>query len=136
TNLLKGIQPDDVLDLAAANALYRPGPMGGGVHNQYAKRKHDPSLRAFWHPLVEPVLQETYGVVAYQEQVMEISKQLGGFTAAQADDLRKAMGKLYRIKGGTAAKDFMRRFEDQWFAGCAERGIDQVTADEIWHKIL
>jgi len=136
TNLLREIQPDDILDLAAANALYRPGPMKGGVHRDYARRKQDEALRTYWHPLVEPVLRETYGIVAYQEQVMEIAKQLGGFTAAQADDMRKAMGKLYRIKGGTAAKDFMRRFEEQWFAGCEERGIDRQTADEIWHKIL
>jgi DNA polymerase-3 subunit alpha len=136
TGLLKEISPDVSFDLAAANALYRPGPMKGGVTWDYAKRKHDPSLRTYWHPTVEPVLNETYGIIAYQEQVMEIAKQLGGFSGAQADDLRKAMGKLYRIKGGTAAKDFMRRFEEQWFAGTKERGIDKKTADEIWHKML
>lgn len=138
TGLLKDIAPDVAFDLAAANALYRPGPMKGGVTWDYAKRKHasaeDPEW--YWHPMVKPVLQETYGIVSYQEQVMEISKQLGGFTGAEADDLRKAMGKLYRIKGGTAAKEFMGRFEEKWFAGCEERAIPKKTADEIWHKIL
>lgn len=136
TSLLKEIQPDSILDITAANALYRPGPMKGGVHQQYAKRKHDPSLVSYWHDLVEPVLSETYGIVAYQEQVMEISKQIGGFSAAEADDLRKAMGKLYRIKGGSAAKEFMGQFEEKWFAGAESKGLTKKVADEIWHKIL
>jgi len=136
TALLRDIQPDRAFDLAAANALYRPGPMGGGVHHSYAKRKQDPELIEYWHPAVEPILEETYGLVAYQEQVMEIAKQIGGFSGAEADDMRKAMGKLYRIKGGKAAKEFMKRYEEKWFAGCQERGLQRVVADEIWHKIL
>jgi hypothetical protein len=64
------------------------------------------------------VLEETYGLISYQEQVMEISKQLGGFSGAEADDMRKAMGKLYRIKGGTAARDYMKKYEEKWFEGC------------------
>lgn len=136
TGLLREIQPDVTLDLAAANALYRPGPMKGGVTWDYAKRKQDPSLITFWHDLVAPILEQTYGLIAYQEQVMEIAKELGGFSGAEADDLRKAMGKLYRIKGGRAAKDFMTRFESKWFAGCTERGIGKALAKEIWGKIL
>ena len=136
TALLRDIQPDSVSDLAAANAIHRPGPMHSGVHRSYAKRKRDPSKVEHWHPLVEPVLQETYGLVAYQEQVMEISKQIGGFSGAEADDLRKAMGKLYRIKGGRAAKDFMAQYEQKWFAGAKSQGIDKQTAGDIWDKIL
>ena len=136
TTLLKEIKPDVAFDLAAANALYRPGPMKGGVTWDYAKRKRDNSLVDYWHDSIKPVLEETYGLVTYQEQVMEISKVVGGFSGAEADDLRKAMGKLYRIKGGSKAKIFMKRFEEKWFAGCIERGIDRKSADEIWHKIL
>lgn len=136
TGLIREIDPESALDLAAANALYRPGPMKGGVTWDYAKRKNGHQLPTFWHSLVEPILDETYGLVSYQEQVMEISKQLGGFTGAEADDLRKAMGKLYRIKGGKAAKEFMGRFEEKWFQGCVDRGIDKKTAQEIWGKIL
>lgn len=135
TNLLKDINPDVAFDIAAANALYRPGPMKGGVTWDYAKRKRGGDFDT-WHPAIKPILSETYGLVTYQEQVMEIAKQIGGFTGAEADDLRKAMGKLYRIKGGSAAKSFMKRFEEKWFEGCVERGIDKKTADEIWHKIL
>ena len=136
TDLIRTIAPDTVLDLAAANALYRPGPIKGGVHRSYAKRKHDHSQIEYWHPLVQPVLEETYGLVAYQEQVMEITKQLGGFTGAEADDMRKAIGKLYRIKGGKAAKEFMSQYEEKWFLGCKSKSIDHKTAEEIWHKIL
>jgi DNA polymerase-3 subunit alpha len=136
TNLLRDIQPDNILDLTAANALYRPGPMKGGVTWEYPKRKKNAFLRSFWHEIVKPILVETYGLIAYQEQVMEISKQIGGFSGAEADDLRKAMGKLYRIKGGRAAKDFMGQFESKWFEGAAERGIERKIADEIWHKML
>jgi DNA polymerase-3 subunit alpha len=137
TNLLREIEPSGATnDLIAANALYRPGPMKGGVTWDYAKRKHNIFLRSYWNEQVKPLLEETYGLVAYQEQVMQISKLLADFTGAEADDLRKAMGKLYRIKGGKAAKDFMGRFEEKWFSGTAEKGISRVLADEIWHKML
>lgn len=135
TGLLKSIKPDSVLDVTAANALYRPGPMGGGVTWDYAKRKHDPELVEYWHDSVAPILKETYGLVAYQEQVMEISKQLGNFTGGEADDLRKAMGKLYRIKGGKAAKEYMARFEGKWFTN-APKLVGKEIADIIWKKML
>ena len=136
TGLLRDISPDTALDLIAANALYRPGPMKGGVTWEYAKRKHNTFLRRYWNDEVRPVLAETYGLIAYQEQVMKIAQELGGFSGAEADDMRKAMGKLYRIKGGRAAKDFMGRFEAKWFRGTKQRGISREVADEIWHKML
>lgn len=143
TNLIRDISPSGAAyDIAAANALYRPGPMKGGVTWTYAERKRISQRFGrhmdewYWHDLVRPILEETYGLVVYQEQVMQIARELGGFTSAEADDLRKAMGKLYRIKGGKAAQEFMSRFETKWFAGCEERGIDRVTATEIWEKIL
>ena len=135
TGLIRDIQPDHILDLAAANALYRPGPMHGGVTWDYAKRKHGGEFE-LWHTDIDPIIEETYGLIAYQEQVMQISQILGQFSAAEADDLRKAMGKLYRIKGGTEARDFMSRYEEKWFFGCSLRGVSKKMADEIWHKIL
>ena len=110
--------------------------MKGDVTWDYARRKHGRQEVTFWHELVRPVLEETYGLICYQEQVMEIVKQLGGFSGAEADDMRKAMGKLYRIKGGTAAKEFMAQYETKWFDGCASRKISTKVADEIWHKLL
>jgi DNA polymerase-3 subunit alpha len=136
TNLLREIHPSYALDLTAANALYRPGAMKGGVTWDYAKRKHGHQDFEYWHPLVEPVLSETHGLIAYQEQVMEVAKQLGGFSGGEADDMRKAMGKLYRIRGGTVAQDFMRRYEAKWFAGTDARDIPRPLAQEIWDKLL
>ena len=137
TSLIKSISPDTTFDLAAANALYRPGPMKGGVTWEYARRKNAPEEDPdwYWDDLVKPILSETHGLVTYQEQVMEIAKQLGGFSGAEADDLRKAMGKLYRVRGGRA-KEFMRQYEEKWFAGCQQRHIERKVASEIWDKIL
>jgi DNA polymerase-3 subunit alpha len=109
--------------------------MKGEVTWDYAKRKRGDQERPTGTIWFEPVLEETYGLIAYQEQVMEISKQLGGFSGAEADDMRKAMGKLYRIKGN-AAKEFMSQYETKWFNGCAKRQIPSKVADEIWHKLL
>jgi DNA polymerase-3 subunit alpha len=137
TALLREIAPSgSALDLAAANALYRPGPMKGGVTWDYAKRKHGFQTVDYWHEIVKPILEKTYGLIAFQEQVMQISQVVGGFSGAEADDLRKAMGKLYRIKGGTAAKEFMAQYEQKWFSGAKAQGIERALADEIWHKIL
>jgi DNA polymerase-3 subunit alpha len=132
TTLLRSIKPDNLLDLTAANALYRPGPMSSGITWDYARVKRgdkDP-------PMPWQELEETYGVIAYQEQVMELAMRLGGFTGAQADDLRKAMGKLYRIKGGTAARKFMHQYRELWVAGCYDNNIDDETRDLVWDQIL
>ena len=134
TNLIHEIRPESALDITAANALYRPGPLGGGVTWDYARIKNGRKELEYWHPLVEPILKETYGIIAYQEQVMEIAKQFGGFTPGQADDLRKAMGKLYRIKGGKAAKEFMARYDELWDKGTRERGIEHEVAELIKSK--
>ena len=137
TKLTKSVRPESIHDLAAINALYRPGPMKGGTTWDFPDRKNNVEMRTFLHPDLEPFLGETYGIIAYQEQVMSIYKGIAkGATAAEADDLRKAMGKLYRIKGGSAAKDFMNRFEEKWFAGCAEHGWDDEIAHAVWEMKL
>jgi DNA polymerase-3 subunit alpha len=139
TSLMRQIKPDNLLDLTAANALYRPGPMNSGVTWDYGRIKRgdkEPPEWAYQDDLVWEVLKETYGLVAYQEQVMEIGKRMGDFTPAQADDLRKAMGKLYRIKGGKAAREFMQQYRQLWIAGCKKRKIDNATRDLVWDQIL
>jgi DNA polymerase-3 subunit alpha len=136
TNLLKSIKPDWGGDLTAANALYRPGPMGEGSTWEYADLKQMPSDEiVYWDDLVKPVLEETYGIVAYQEQVMEICKTIGGFSGGQADDMRKAMGKLYRLPG-SEAKRFMNQFKNLWDSGIAEHGLDERVGESIWERIL
>lgn len=135
TKLLKAVKPDTINDLAAVNALNRPGPLGGGVAWKYPKLKHGEEEPEYVHPILEEILGETYGVIAFQEQVMEIAQRIGGFTGAQADDLRKAMGKLYRLPGDEAQK-FMQGYYSQWERGAKARGLTKSEYDAVWELIL
>jgi DNA polymerase-3 subunit alpha len=91
--LLKSLKPTGFHDIVAVNALYRPGPLGSGMDKQYVDCKHGKSEIVYEHPLLEPILRDTYGVILYQEQVMRIASEMGGFSLGEADLLRKAMGK-------------------------------------------
>jgi DNA polymerase-3 subunit alpha len=136
TNLVKSIKPHWIGDLIAANALYRPGAMGSGSTWEYAERKEmDEEEIDYWDDSVKPVTAETFGIIAYQEQVMNICKVIGGFSPGQADDMRKAMGKLYRLPG-SAAKEFMQGFKDTWDAGVKKIGLDVEVGERIWNMIL
>ena len=92
TNLLMQLAPDAFQDLIPMVALYRPGPLGSGMAEDFIKRKHGKIPVEYPHPMLEPVLKETYGVILYQEQVMRIASVMGGFSLGQADLLRRAMG--------------------------------------------
>lgn len=104
--VLKAVKPTNMHDIAAINALIRPGPRGAGMTEEFAKRKNGLEPITYWHESVEPVLYKTYGLMVYQEQMMEIAVQLGDFTRTEADDLRKAMGKKYR-EGKAAVIKFL-----------------------------
>ncbi len=91
--LVKGLKPTQFSDIAALVALYRPGPIESGMLEMFVDRKHGKKKIVYDHPLLEPILKDTYGTMVYQEQVMEISKTLAKFTPSEADDFRKAMGK-------------------------------------------
>jgi DNA polymerase-3 subunit alpha len=91
--LVKGLKPTAFSDIAALVALYRPGPIESGMLEMFVDRKHGRKKITYDHPLLEPILKDTYGTMVYQEQVMEISKKLADFTPSEADDFRKAMGK-------------------------------------------
>ncbi|MFH1259778.1 MAG: DNA polymerase III subunit alpha [Elusimicrobiota bacterium] len=92
-DLLRKLKPTVLDDIVALISLYRPGPMGSGMLDDFVARKHKKVKVSFEHPLLEPVLAETYGVIVYQEQVMKIAQVLAGFTPGQADSVRKAMAK-------------------------------------------
>jgi DNA polymerase-3 subunit alpha len=123
---LKELKPSTLEDLIVMNALYRPGPMDNIP--EFLERKWGRKPTEYVHPKLESILGVTYGICCYQEQVMQIARQLGGFTLAQADNLRRAMGKK-----NVAEMDAMK---PAYFAGCAENGIDRKSADEIWEMIL
>ncbi len=91
--LIKGLKPSQFSDVAALVALYRPGPIQSGMLDLFVDRKHGRKKIVYDHPVLEPILKDTYGTMVYQEQIMEISKKLAGFTPGEADSLRKAMGK-------------------------------------------
>ena len=91
--LLKKLRPDCFEDIVAAGALYRPGPLEGGMVDDFIERKHGRKRVEYDHPTLEPILKDTYGVIVYQEQVMQISSALAGYSLGKADLLRRAMGK-------------------------------------------
>lgn len=92
-DVLKRLQPHVFEDIIAVNALYRPGPLGSGMVDDFIKRKHGEQKIVYIFPELEPVLKETYGVIVYQEQVMKIASAVAGYTLGEADILRRAMGK-------------------------------------------
>jgi DNA polymerase-3 subunit alpha len=122
--LLKRAKPDTFEDIIALAALFRPGPLGSGMDREWCDRKHGNTEVSYPHPLLEPVLAPTYGVIVYQEQVMQIAQVLAGYSLGGADMLRRAMGKK---KPEEMAKE-RAKFE----AGCAERGIEARTASSIF----
>lgn len=93
TNLVKELAPTNFTDMIPLIALYRPGPLGSGMVEDFIKRSHGETKATYLHPLLEPILKDTYGVILYQEQVMQIASAMGGFSLGQADLLRRAMGK-------------------------------------------
>jgi DNA polymerase-3 subunit alpha len=124
---LRKAKPQCLEDLIALNALYRPGPLRGGVVDDYIARKHGRVEVKYDLPQMEPLLRETYGVIAYQEQVMRLASELAGFTLGQADELRRAMGKK------DAAK--MQAQRDTFIEGCRARNIPEKKAAKIFEYI-
>ncbi|MET0822119.1 MAG: DNA polymerase III subunit alpha, partial [Aeromicrobium sp.] len=130
--LLRSMKPDKFEDISAVGALYRPGPMGADSHNKYARRKNgrepiDPIHPELEKPL-EKVLGETYGLIVYQEQVMEIAQVLAGFSLGQADNLRRAMGKKKKSELDKQYAGFQ--------AGMLERGYSQKAITTLWDILL
>jgi DNA polymerase-3 subunit alpha len=121
---LRKARPQCLEDLIALNALYRPGPLRGGVVDEYIARKHGRVEVKYELPQLEPILAETYGVIAYQEQVMRLASDLAGFSMGEADLLRKAMGK----KDPAVMQAQRQRFID----GCVARGISARKAAKIF----
>lgn len=122
--LVKRAKPDRFEDIIALAALFRPGPLGSGMDRDWVDRKHGNAEVSYPHPLLEPVLSPTYGVIVYQEQVMQIAQVLAGYSLGGADLLRRAMGKK---KPEEMAKE-RAKFE----TGAAERGVDPRRATQIF----
>ena len=126
-NLLVRMKPDRFEDIIATAALYRPGPLGGGMVDKYIDVKHGREKAEYVHPVMKDVLEETYGVMVYQEQVMRILNRLGGIELADAYKCIKAISKK---KLETIAK-----YQSQFLEGAGEKGLDQKKAEEIFALI-
>lgn len=123
--VLKKLRPTNLEDIAAVNALYRPGPME--QIDTFIKRKHGQEVVKYPHPILESILQSTYGVMVYQEQVMQVTSQMAGFTLGQADILRRAIGK----------KDakVIEKEKAHFIEGAIGKGIDVASATEVYQYI-
>ena len=124
TNLVKDLQPKGFVDLIPTVALYRPGPLGSGMVTDFIDGLHGKKEVVYMHPLLEPILKETFGVVLYQEQVMQIVQVLAGFSLGQADLLRRAMGKKKH--------DLLMAQKEIFLQGCAKNGLETSLANHVF----
>lgn len=127
-DLVRRMKPTSIEDVTALNALYRPGPIGAGMLDVFVDCKHGRRKVTYDHPLQEPILKNTYGVILYQEQVMQMAMAIGGFTAGQADGLRKAMGKKLIDK--------MQAAREKFVAGGQAKGIDPSITNKIYDNMV
>ena len=126
-DLIKRLKPTKFEEITALLALYRPGPLNSGMHDEFVDRKHGISPVTYPHELLEQVLDETYGVIVYQEQVMEAARVLAGFSLGQADILRRAMGKK--------KKEEMEEQREIFVQGCTKNNIKEKNAEQIFDLI-
>jgi len=126
-SILRNLKPEKFSDLIALVALYRPGPLGSGMVDDFIKRRHGEVKVNYLHPKLEPILNDTYGVILYQEQVMRIASDLAGFSLGQADLLRRAMGKKQ--------PEVIAKQKQAFIEGCAANSIDGKIAEEIFELI-
>ncbi|HRU52374.1 MAG TPA: DNA polymerase III subunit alpha [Planctomycetota bacterium] len=128
TNLVKKMRPDRFEDLIALVALFRPGPLGCGMVDSYCDCKHGRETPNYMHPILKDILEETYGVILYQEQVMQIARTLSGFTLSEADFLRKAMGKK--------KLDIMLSYKSKFIEGAKQiHNISEELSTAIFENI-
>ncbi len=127
-DLLKKMEPQRFEDLIALLALYRPGPMGSGMLDDFIKRKKGLVPLKYDHKLLEPILKDTYGIMLYQEQIMQIASGLAGFSLSQADLLRRAMSKKN--------PEVMEHQRKNFLTGCAKNGVNERISNKIFDQIL
>src|SRR5438132_8469246 len=119
---LRGLKPSSLEDVIAMVSLYRPGPME--LIPDFIARKHGRAKITYEHPAMEKFTRETYGIMVYQEQIMQIASEMAGFTMGEADTLRRAMGKKDR--------ELMAKQRDKFIAGCVDRGTAAAKAERVW----
>ena len=127
TEMVVRLKPSCFDDIVAILALYRPGPLDAGMVDHYIERKHGREPISYLHPLMKDILMDTYGVILYQEQIMQLARALSGYSLGEADLLRKAMGKKN--------PEEMAKQKTRFVSGSVEKGIAQKLADEIFQQM-
>ncbi|HEY0761317.1 MAG TPA: DNA polymerase III subunit alpha [Pyrinomonadaceae bacterium] len=122
--ICRKLKPKGIEDLAALNALYRPGPLDGGMVDEFIQRHHGKKSVRYMVPEMKEILNNTYGIIVYQEQIMQLAQKLAGYTLSEADLMRRAMGKKKREE--------MAVHEEKFIKGAVERGIKQEKAEKIF----
>jgi DNA polymerase-3 subunit alpha len=122
--ICRKLKPKGLEDLAALNALYRPGPLDGGMVDEFIQRHHGKKAVRYLVPEMKEILNNTYGIIVYQEQIMQLAQKLAGYTLSEADLMRRAMGKKKREE--------MAVHEEKFINGAVERGIKREKAEKIF----
>ena len=134
TGVCVSLHPESIEDLTAIVSLYRPGPMDNIP--QFVANRHDSRKITYLHPLLEPILSVTYGVIVYQEQVIDIFRQLGGYSLSQADNIRRAMSKKKHSVIDAERQTFIHGDPEQNICGCGVKGVPEQVANKIYDQIV
>ncbi|MGN0192405.1 MAG: DNA polymerase III subunit alpha [Candidatus Gastranaerophilaceae bacterium] len=126
--LVRDLKPSVFEDLGALVAIFRPGPLQTGMDKTFVARKHGKEPITYAHPLLEPILKDTYGTILYQEQIMQIVQSLAGFSLGEADMMRRAMGKK--------KKEIMDANKAKFVEGSVSNGVDRKVAEELWDTMV
>ena len=140
TATIKNMKPTEYKHVVALIALYRPGPLGAGMVTDYIDRMHGKKEVVYYDDRLAPLLEETYGTIVYQEQVMQISMHMSGFTAGESDKVRKAVAKKHIELMQTVVQHWDdgsdETMEDHWMNGAVRNGFERKTAETIWADVL
>ncbi|HIK17998.1 MAG TPA: DNA polymerase III subunit alpha [Leptolyngbyaceae cyanobacterium M33_DOE_097] len=126
--IVRDLKPSGLEDISSVLALYRPGPLDAGLIPKFINRKHGREAIDYAHDILKPILNETYGIMVYQEQIMKIAQDMAGYSLGQADLLRRAMGKK--------KKSEMEKHQEIFVSGAKERGVDKKIAADLFEQMV
>jgi DNA polymerase III subunit alpha len=126
--IVRDLKPSNLDDISSILALYRPGPLDAGLIPKFIDRKHGREVIDYPHEIIKPILTETYGIMVYQEQIMRIAQDMGGYSLGQADLLRRAMGKKKKAE--------MEKHQVQFVQGAEERGVSKTIASDLFEQMI
>lgn len=126
--IVRDLKPSGLEDISSVLALYRPGPLDAGLIPKFINRKHGQEKIDYPHGILEPILNETYGIMVYQEQIMKIAQDMGGYSLGQADLLRRAMGKKKMSE--------MLKHQENFVSGAVQKSVPKKVAEDLWEQMV